>query len=155
MYYEEYLPDDAILDDDVELSSVDSASSLDSDRIRQKLINAEYKMLDNEYYKVRFVNKMGENVKIECYSTPLLSNRPIRHAPTGIKMEHPVGSKYQDLYFIVADTTAPRNATYLMPRKLFYNSPEEFERHQRMEVSQNIKETWHRKNMVARSRFYR
>lgn len=153
MYHEEYLPDDASLDNEyTNVENDDGTSDLDSFINEERKITKEYKRMDKHYYSLDYRLK-GKTYKIESYSTPLLSNGFIRHASSGMYLEHRVGSKYSDLYFIVADGTAPPSKDYLEPRKLYYNSPEEFERHRLVRVPQPIKEAWNEKQMKARAKF--
>lgn len=74
----------------------------------------------------------------------------IRHAISGVRCPHRVGSRHEDLYFKMRDafTKNINNATY-GPRKLYYYSPEECERHHDITISQSIKEDWMIKNLLA------
>lgn len=145
MYNEdEYLGEDAYS----EVSSEETTSSVDTQIKERRKMLKYLKKMDKGYdvYK-KLVNH--EYVNIETYYTPLLRNSFIRHAVDGLKCHHRAGSKYEDLYFVVADTTSMNDET----RKLYYYSPEEFERHHYATVSQEIKEKWLEKNMIAKSRF--
>jgi len=146
MYAEEYLGEDAYEVSDVS-SEEETTTSVNSEMKERRKIMEQYKKLDKGYYKYKiFVN--GELQKIESYSTPLHSNALIRHAVDGIRCPHRVGSKHEDLYFKVSDTTTENG-----PRRLYYYSPEEFERHQYVTVSQSIKEDWNIRNMRANKLF--
>jgi hypothetical protein len=156
MNQEEYLPDDASIDNEYvcDDDSDETSSGVDTLMNERRRINREYKKLDKGYYCINYIRK-GKNYKIESYSTPVLTNGFIRHATSGAYLEHRVGSKFEDLYFIVTDSTAPYCKDHLEPRKLYYNNPEEFERHRLTLVSQPIKETWNDKFIKARTRVYR
>jgi hypothetical protein len=154
MYAEEYLPDDAMEYYDVSDVSIDETSSMDTDMIERKKMTELNKRADKDYYSYKIAEFDGETtrrIKIEVYSSPATGY--IRNASTGIRMDHRVGSKYEDLYFRVADrgmnTRTPVNQE---ARKLFYNNPEECERHQRITLSTDIKEKWHLKQMTAKVR---
>jgi hypothetical protein len=153
MYAEEYLPDDAVFDDEMDVS-IDETSSMDTnDRDRHKR-HELYKRSDPDYYsfKIRKYNEDGDLLlqKIEIYSSPIVGY--IRHALTGVREPHRVGSKYEDLYFRVKDVGLyTKTETHQEPRKLFYRNPEEFERHQFGKVSPEIKQAWHEKYMRARA----
>jgi hypothetical protein len=168
MYAEEHLPDDEeivteephVFDD---ISTIESSSTIDTEiktRIRRV---EEHKRLDRDFYKIRDLivkkNQDGDDelevVKIDVYSTAMYPGVRIRQASSGIRTDELVGSKYEDLYFKVMDTSAPRFADHPDPRKLYYRNPEEFERHMRVRLPQSVKETWQEKNMLARSRFCR
>jgi hypothetical protein len=144
MYTEEYLGEDALS----EVSSEETTSSVDTViKERRKLIKYK-KMMDKDFFQTsKFVN--NEIMIIESYSTPLLCNSFIRHAVDGLRCPHRAGSKYEDLYFVVTDTTT----NYKESRKLYYYSPEDFERHQYVTVPQEIKEKWMITNMIANKRF--
>ena len=67
----------------------------------------------------------------------------IRNASTGIVMPHRVGSKYEDLYFIMMDVSEhAKTAIYNEPRKLYYANPEECERHLKITIPQVVKQQW-------------
>lgn len=142
MYGEEYLGEDAY-DEETEVSSIESSSSLNTEmKERYKIL--EKNKRSNPYYNVIKVLINGEIKKIETYSTPILCNAYIRHAISGAKCPHRSGSRYEDLYFKVADTTSS-----IETRQLYYYSPEEFERHNYTILSQSIKDDWHIKSIRA------
>ena len=140
MYAEEHLEDG-----ETEISdySTDDSMTINSVMKERRKIAEQYKKLNPDFYKYK-TQINGETVKVELYSTPVCSNAFIRHAINGSKCPHRAASKYEDLYFIVNDTT-----TNSGPRKLYYYSPEEFERHQYMTVPQRVKEDWQIRNMRA------
>lgn len=153
MYQEEYLPDDASLQDDYvsDVSSDETSSEVDTVINERRRINREYKRMDKHYYCMYEIHR-GKKCKIESYSSPVVSGGYIRHATSGVPMDHRCGTKYDDLYFTVVDTTAPYDKEYLEPRKLYYNTPEEFERHRLVTLPQETKQAWHEKNMIAKAR---
>lgn len=139
--YETTLYEDAVAiameqqSDDI---TIESSSSIDTET-RNKMKRQEiYKRIDPDYYFYYISPKQ----KVELYSTQQTPSKLIRHAITGIRMEHYVGSKYEDLYFIVVDTLGNPRFPAETARRLFYNTPEEFERHQQTTLSQSIKEDW-------------
>lgn len=158
MYAEEYLADDVEYYDVSDIS-IEESSSIDTElRDRHKLVEL-HKRMDKDYYsfKMKIVNEDGIKMeKVELYSSPLLSNGYIRNAVSGIRMEHKVGSKYEDLYFSLMDVDkgyhTPLND---LPRKLFYNNPEQCERHLHMTLPNSVKEKWLEKNLKARSLYCR
>jgi hypothetical protein len=142
MYNEdEYLGEDAYS----EVSSEETTSSVNTQIKERRKMLKYLKKMDKGYDVYR---KLVDNefINIESYSTPLLRNSFIRHAVDGLKCPHRAGSKYEDLYFVVADTTSNNEET----RKLYYYSPEEFERHHHLTLSQEIKEKWLEKNRIAK-----
>jgi len=158
MYAEEYLYDDA--DFDITDISIEETCTIDTDVREHRKLKELYKRMDKEYYSYKILHYDGDlnkHLKIELYSSPLCCNGAIRNATTGIKMDHKVGSKYDDLYFMMMDVTTKKIASddYKHPRKLYYNSPEECERHQKIVIPMNIKERWMEKNLIARSKYCR
>jgi hypothetical protein len=146
MYQEEYYQDKIDYQSQDNDSITFTDSSLDSDE--KKYLKQEYstKVDDRGYYSYK--KKVGyETIKIECYATDLFKN--IRHAITGVITKHRAGSKHQDLYFTVADTTG-QGRKLKFPKHLFYDSPEEYERHQHIQLSNDTKERWYVKNLKAR-----
>lgn len=154
MYTEEHLedvytPDLSIYDED------DGTMSLDSNIKDQRKRTEIIKLLDNCYYKT-YRNIDGERVKLEMYSTPILNNSRIRDAITGYRYNHREGSRAEDLYFVMADCTGyGHTASHKETRKLFFQNPEQCERHMGLSLSTDIKETWQRKNLSARAIYYR
>lgn len=187
MYAEEYLPEDAIIEE-MSIGDITISDSLtvDSVQLKNRKMVELHKLSDPDYYKwyaVCETVEKGENdqdtivkkiERVDAYSTPVLANALIRNASTGIKSENDrAGSLAEDLYFVVADTTGAcrlkmnargRNMfntdqeymRYLRQmhdtKKLYYRNPEEFERHQHIQVPQQIKEAWYEKNLAARQR---
>ena len=146
MYQEEYYQDK------IDYQSLDndtlsvSNSSLDSNEKAYRKVEYTLKMGDPGYYSYK--KKVGfENVKIECHVTDLFKN--IRNAVTGIVTRHRAGTKYQDLYFSVVDVSG-LGRKIKSPKHLYYDSPEEYERHQFIKLSQDTKEKWYVKNLKAR-----
>ena len=159
MYAEEYLADDANDYFDVSDISIEETSSIDTELRDRRKITELHKRMDKDYYsyKRRVFGEDGIRMeKVEVYSSPLITNGLIRNATTGIRMEHRVGSKYEDLYFRVMDVNA-NNHTPLndLPRKLFYDNPEQCERHLKITISKDGKETWLEKNLRARALYCR
>jgi hypothetical protein len=140
MYAEEYLADEDI---DVSDYTSEYSSNIDSVTKNRNKVLKQYKLSNPNYniYK-KVVN--GENVKIEYYSTPILPNIPIRHAITGVKCPHSTGSRHEDLYFRVMDTTTGSG-----PKRLYYYNPEEYERHQFVSLQPGLKEDWLIRNLRA------
>lgn len=145
MYNEEYLPDDAVFEDETHIS-IDETSSMNTHERNNLKRHELYKRSDPDYYsfKIKEYNEDGEIVytKIETYSSP--ASGFIRNASTGVREQYKVGSKYEDLFFRVKDTAL---YTGNEPRKLFYRNPEEYERHQSIKLSQQTKKAWHEKYM--------
>lgn len=94
-------------------------------------------------------------IKIECiefYKSFNNINSKIIHAITGEKMPYFVGTNYEKLYFKVALCTGEIGTRTYLPKYneyicetniLFYNSPEELERHQFCKIPDAIKERWY------------
>jgi len=153
MYAEEYLANDAYDFTDV---SIDESSTIDSEIREQRKITEANRRMNKHYYSYKIMNAEGNElrpVRIQVYSSPILSNALIYNASTGIRMPHRVCSKYDDLYFIVTDvSTDTKTELNKESRRLYYSNPEECERHLKMQISQNIKEKWMEKNLKARAR---
>jgi hypothetical protein len=81
------------------------------------------------------------NVTVKFFSTgPIGSN--IRDAVTGVYYSSIVGSKEEHLYFKVGDQTC-ENGKYGLT--LFYSSPEEYESHEHVKLSDEDKKRWFEK----------
>lgn len=134
----------------MEYTESENSSEMTLNRRTQKKLLEDYKKSDPSYYKYKkmvFIEKNEkENVKIEMYSTVLTPGNKIRDAITGIRYNERVGSINEDLYFKVRMTILhdPKNVI-----TLFYNSPEEYERHQYVVLSDELKRKWRSKNTSA------
>jgi hypothetical protein len=159
MYNEEYLPDDAEEYFDVSDISIEETSSIDTELRDRRKITELHKRMDKDYYSYKrpvFGEDGMRMEKVEIYSSPLLTNGFIRNAVTGIRMAHRVGSKYEDLYFRAMDVHSNSHTPINdLPRKLFYDNPEQCERHLQITVPNEVKETWAQKNLRARALYCR
>jgi hypothetical protein len=150
MYTEDY--EDAVDSFHMSDVSIDESSSMDSTIVERRK-NAEInRRLDKDYYSFKLIENTEDGQVLERIR--VYSSHPggmIRNAPTGIRENHVVGSKYDALYFIVKDVAiGTRTDVSQEPRKLFYRNPEEFERHQRMTLPQSLKAAWYEKNLNAK-----
>ena len=148
MYYEDHYHPNA--DDDEEQGMPDevahdafeiasSVSSLDTIRKKQRKLWENTKLADKDF---KIIRKMINHklVEIEVYCTQNNQGRTIRHAITGTKCpDYLVGSNDENLFFKV------KYLALKEPVIMFYDSPEQYERHMKMTISQDIKEMWVKK----------
>jgi len=128
-----------------------SYTTITSKRKQSKKEIDEMKKVDKGYHKIETPHG-HKKLEIEMYSTPTTPGKPIRDAVTGYRYtKHLVGSLDEDLYFktIVATGQLGKDGNLL-----FYNSPEEFERHMKVTVSPEIKQKWSDKCLAARLRTF-
>lgn len=72
----------------------------------------------------------------------------IRNAISGTTQKgHLVGTRNEELYF---KTNIATGEVGKSANILFYDSPEQYEKHMMCEISQNIKDTWGKKNLISR-----
>lgn len=100
---------------------------------------------DPDHHRVDLVVNR-KNVAVEYFITKYTPGTLIRNAISGIRESKMyVGKKYEELYFKVAlSLPGSGNDRYGC---LFYNSPEEYERHFHTTVAQSIKEKWLNRNL--------
>jgi len=138
MYNEEYLPQDDTYENDNydDAVSISVSSADDSEVIVSKFNTQQKKQADSGYLKQKF-EVDGELKKVESFATPVITGAKIRHAISGHRTAFRVGTD-DGQYFSVVDTTSKDR------RKLYYNTPEEFERHfyNTVLVPQTVKESW-------------
>lgn len=107
------------------------------------------KSMDPDYHKI--TRREGDvKIKTEIYSTSITPGTFIRDAITGYKQYNcRVGSWKEDLFFKVHEASG-----YIGKQSygLFYDSPEQFERHMKTSVSTNTKRIWTDKFARARDR---
>jgi len=148
MFSEEYMGDDAYEMSD---NTSEMSSSVDTIMREQRKVIKMYKVSDPDYYSYKIMID-GVNKKIESYSTPSCKNAFIRHAITGSKCPQRAASRYEDMYFRVVDTLGMNDPSY-GPRKLYFYSPEEAERHLNITIPTQTKEDWLIQSMLS-SRLY-
>jgi len=111
-----------------------------------KLYSNDSKLLNKHFHRTtQRVNTKGgkKRVTIEFYSSGPI-NTTITHAISGAKqIGFQVGSSYEDLFFKVSLTTGSQ------PLTLFYYSPEEYEKHQYITLSDELKSVWREKYLKA------
>ena len=104
---------------------------------------------------------VGCYFNLDYYETRSINDARIRNAITGVwyRDDHPkckyiVGSEQEDLFFKARICTGENEMSSKDNRKnavlLFYDSPEQFEKHQRVVLNLDIKEKWHEKNRLRR-----
>jgi hypothetical protein len=102
------------------------------------------KSLDTGYgyvYRYRINNNgIEKRVKIDCYSSSDTGTY-IRNAETGQYYKYKVGSKDEDRLFKLSLSTGVLKTTN-RSSILFYDSPEQYERHLSDILSDEIKEKW-------------
>jgi hypothetical protein len=113
--------------------------SLDSSSNKQKVNNL---LNDPRSFRVKIKDHSGFVKNITLFSTGPFGST-IRNAVTGIKyVGDMVGTQSEDLYFKVRFATGESG---IEAATLFYDNPEQFEKHQFQDLSQNIKKNWHDK----------
>jgi hypothetical protein len=84
-----------------------------------------------------------KNVTVKVYSSGDLGSN-IRNAEYGTYTPYIVGSKYENLFFSVIDTTIQSDSRGGSVR-LFYESPEQYESHQFTSVDEDTRARWYEK----------
>lgn len=126
-------------------STLDNLSVTSSVRKQYKTLNT-YKMMDLGYHKIKRLidNKL---VKIEYYHSGITPGSPIRNAITGVSYpQYKIGTLAENLFFKVTNATADEKNN--QPFNMFFDNPEQYERHFKTTVSQDIKERWQIKHNV-------
>jgi hypothetical protein len=115
-------------------------------RLRQKEQEYALKKLDKHYnkYTIPFHKrwtdgKYYKSVNIENYGSAHRGTL-IRNAVTGLRYDILVGSKEESTLFKVTDATGYNGRKD--PLTLFYDSPEQYEKHNFTNVSQETKQKW-------------
>lgn len=119
------------------------------DNSMNKKVNNILGSTDKGFYELKRVTKHKQNKqikKIGCFATGLQGSS-IRNAITGVyNYKHKVGSLDQDLYFSVVIATGETMSKE--PIILYYESPEQYEKHFFTELDKETKERWSRKNLL-------
>ena len=130
---------------DLDESSFAMTSSIGSVTKKQRKLYEDSKKLDKGYGKTT-IRVDYKNVPVEYYSTNDNPGSTIRNAVTGIyETGNRFGRKEEDLFF------KARISCGSDMRTLFYDSPEEFERHFFCTVSDDVRNNWTTKAFNART----
>jgi len=132
--------------------SIASESTVKSEKLmparkKQRNYMDAYKLNDKSYHKL-YRPGGDKNDKVGVYSTNSTPGSLIRDAVTGATHYlHCVGSHYEDLYFKTGFATGEFGSE---TKTMFFDSPEQYERHLNATVSQRNKTTWTNKFAAAR-----
>jgi hypothetical protein len=122
---------------DEENSSI-NGFSVSSHIKRQRKLREDYKRSDKGYLKLcRKIN--NKKTSIEAYKTSYTPDSKIRNACTGIFQNFRVGSRDEYMFYKVVLATGE---TEQEPGHLYYDNPEQYERHFQTTVPQEEKEKW-------------
>jgi hypothetical protein len=127
----------------------DDDDSLNHRRRKSKKVLDELALLDKGFRVLNRTQNRKKN-QIEVYSTNTNPGSTIRCPITGSYFVNSrVGKSDENLFFKVriADGSSQEN-----PITLFFDSPEQYERHMKTTVSQKTKETWNEKTMIERTK---
>jgi len=107
------------------------------------------KKIDKGFHRiVRNINYKKQ--EIEVYSTSTNIGMMIRDAITGSRYnQYKVGSLSEHLFFKVRWSTGELSSNTTV--SLFFDSPEQFERHMKTTVSQSVKDKWLKRNAEVRN----
>jgi len=116
--------------------------------------NISHDIHDKGYHQVHRKKIPRGKFTLEYYETSMHPETRIRNAVTGNryrddhpKMKYLVGSRQEDVFFKVTISNGENGNN---PIHLYYDSPEQFEKHQKTIVSQPTKEKWLKKNFACR-----
>jgi hypothetical protein len=141
MYNEQYGPDDAHSE----------TITVDSKKRKYRKMWDDAKKVDTGFHKLK--RRVGlKMVEIEVYTSSVTPGRMIRDAITGTRYnQYRVGSINEHLFFKVGISTGEIGQN---GGTLFFDSPEQYERHMKCTLSQAIKEKWMKKCAEVRNIAY-
>jgi hypothetical protein len=123
--------------------SQSEASTINSYSNNMKKVRIDQlKMFDKGFHTITRFNEKNKKVKIEFYESSTTPGFYIRNAISGNRYDYKVGSYDEDLLFKVAFATGEIGQDTAI---LFYTSPEQYEKHMMIQVSDNTKEAWKQK----------
>jgi hypothetical protein len=125
-------------------------TSINTETLRQQKLLNDYKKLDKGFnlIKRKINNKF---VNIEFYDTPYTMGTTIRNAVTGVYQKGCyMGSLNENLFFKVCNASADNKNKE--PKFLFFNDPEQWERHFVCTCPLEIKEQWKQKYLIQRKK---
>jgi len=128
-----------------ETVSDDNSTAAESNSRKKKSTNL--KIEDSGFHTVnRYVNR--KRVTIGFYETSSTPDMYIRDAITGNRLPYKTGTSDEDLFFSVRFATGETNSRD--GSNLFYDNPEQYERHFNTTVKNGIKAAWLNKVTYAR-----
>jgi hypothetical protein len=129
LYNEQFGPDDAHSE----------TITVNSQKNKYRRMWDDAKRADKGFHKIK--RKVGhKKVEMEVYSSSTTPGRMIRDAITGVKYsQYRVGSVNEHLFFKVGLATGELGNN---GGALFFDSPEQYERHMKTTVSPEIKQKW-------------
>jgi hypothetical protein len=95
--------------------------------------------------------KYMKQVTLKVYSSGDVGSN-IRNAENGLYTPYIVGSKYENLFFSVLDTTVQSDLRGGSIR-LYYDSPEQYESHQSVRIDEDTRARWYEKRNFFRIMF--
>jgi len=122
-------------------------SSVNTAKNRNRKLYDDIKSIDKGYIKIS-INVNGKNKACEFYSTSSTPGSLIRDAITGTRLQgYRVGSKSEYLFFKTRYVGLGCKDNEII---LFYDSPEQYERHMHTTVDSDTKSKWLNKSMEIR-----
>jgi hypothetical protein len=111
---------------------------------KKRFLLSKLKKEEKGFHVIKRINKKGEKSIFEFYETAIFPKTLIRNAITGEKYKgYHVGTNDENLFFKVTDSSAElKNKD---PFILFYDSPEQWERHTNIKCPTSIKNKWYLK----------
>ena len=109
---------------------------------RKRYLLTEFKKEEKGYHTIKRIGKKGKKTIFEFYETAIFPKTLIRNAVTGEKYRgYFVGTNDENLFFKVTDSSAElKNKD---PFILFYDNPEQWERHANVNCPTIIKNNWY------------
>jgi hypothetical protein len=153
MYYNEVHQLSSNMDDNMSIVSESTCtvgSRTNSVKKNQKRITDEEKRSDKGYlcFRVKPTKNVGiRTTKVEMFDSGNCVGNRMRDPISGTRMMDRVGSKSEYNYFKVR-ICGIKSKT---PVTLFYDSPEQYERHHKCVVCSVIKEKWHQDKFLRES----
>lgn len=124
-------------------------STVDTYRKKQRKLWEDSKQVDKGFHRVKLVRNKKQ-ASIEFYSTNMVPGTMIRDAITGSRYnQFRVGSLNEHQFFKVTHATGEFGKNSIA---LFYDSPEQFERHTKSTVATDVKSRWADKCIEIRAK---
>jgi hypothetical protein len=109
--------------------------------IRQRYSSSEFKKGEKGHHIVKRIGKTGENTFFEFYETAIFPKTTIRNAISGERYKgYLVGTNDENLFFKVMNSSAEMKNKD--PFVLFYDNPEQWERHNNQTCPITVKSKW-------------
>lgn len=103
--------------------------------------------MSNQFDENKYIPKVASKNLSKQYFANNIHRTPIRNAMTGDRYNYRVGTIDEKRFWTVMVPNCNNETGITESVKLFYDNPEQYEKHRNVELSRDVKEKWHNDNI--------